>query len=224
MAEPLTHQPFLALNANNNVRRIHPGVVKRDAKDVPLSSKKIREILSSKERAQREPDRALVDASQPKQAPSPEPPPEPKEAEPVATRKKTGPKKGHQRSPESIAKQKATLARKKRKKARAAASNGNGDSPAMGAKSAFVRAHPELDAVELVKLGKKEGIPLKLGYIYNVRSLVRKEAAGEGSTRRARAVRESNGPGSNGASIGDLLRTIKESTAEIERRLSALSL
>jgi hypothetical protein len=40
----------------------------------------------------------------------------------------------------------------------------------LGAKAAFVRANPNATAQELVKLGKKQGIPLTAGHVYNIRA------------------------------------------------------
>lgn len=92
MAEPLTHQPFMALNANNQATRVHPGVVRRHAKDAPLSSTQFRRITGA------EPDRQHVDlklVSSPRGVAlptDPPAPPEPKavEPEPVAAKKRKG--------------------------------------------------------------------------------------------------------------------------------------
>lgn len=115
-------------------------------------------------------------------------------------------KKSSTRTPESIAKQRATIAAKKKaNRARA---------PRSESKAAFVNQHPTIAAAELVKLAAKSGIKLSASYIYNIRS---------GYTRGGATVRP---PAfmTGGDSIGDLLARIKEATAEIERRLTALSL
>lgn len=217
MSEPLKHQPFLSLNANK-VEKVRDGVVKRNAPDVPLSSGKIRQLFdqrkaSTREKAQREPDRTLVDVSQPRQAPLPMPVAEPAESEPESVaRKKTGPAKGHQRSPESIAKQKATLAKKKRGKKR---------EPRTGEKKAFVLANPSVGVPELVKLAAKDGMKILPSYVYSLRSLGKKNGA---APRTPKKQPSSNGPSSNGASVGDLLETIASAAIEIKRRLSQLTL
>ena len=176
----------MALNADKKTRRtvvarIHPGVIVH---------------RSSKETAQREPDRVLVEVPQPVES----------EPEPVAGKKK--------RSPEAIAKQKATLASKKRSRA---ASNGTG---AKGEKAAFIRNHPDVPAPELVKVGKKQGLKFSASLVYMVRK------ADRGSTRKKapKAQPLSHGPSPNGASIGELLQTIADSALEIKRRLSQLTL
>ncbi len=88
MAEPLKHQPFLALNANlNKVTPIRNGVVRRLPKDSPISSKRLAEIMAKL------PDRTHVDGSettmvsQPRQPPLPQEQPTEREPEPVATKK-----------------------------------------------------------------------------------------------------------------------------------------
>lgn len=113
MAETLKHQPFaqplMALNADkkpkSNVTRLHPTVVVRR----PFAR----------------------DTAQPRQAPLPGMEPPAEVAEPVAAKKRPG-QKGYKRSPESIAKQKATYAAKKA--ARAADGNGARKSKRVGKK------------------------------------------------------------------------------------------
>jgi hypothetical protein len=39
-----------------------------------------------------------------------------------------------------------------------------------GAKAAFVRANPKMAPAELVKQGKKQGLSLTVGHIYNIRA------------------------------------------------------
>ena len=41
---------------------------------------------------------------------------------------------------------------------------------AHGSKAAFVRANPTIKAPDLVELGKKQGIALTVGHIYNIRA------------------------------------------------------
>lgn len=120
------------------------------------------------------------------------------EPEPVAA------KKTNKRSPESIAKQKATLARKKRSKARSKVPPGT--------KAAFVRANPTVAAPELVKLAAKQGIKLTASHVYSLRSAAKLSAP------------PAHGPSSNAASIGELLETIADAALEIKRRLSQLTL
>lgn len=119
-----------------------------------------------------------------------------------------GPKKGTKRSPEAIAKQKATLARKKRRGLKKAP---------IGAKSEFVRAHPTVAAPELVKLAAKQGLKLTASHVYNIRA----EAKANGAASKPRQL---NGPSSNAASIGELLEQIADAALEIKRRLSQLTL
>jgi hypothetical protein len=41
----------------------------------------------------------------------------------------------------------------------------------MGTKAAFVRSNPNLPAQELVTLAEKQGIPLTVGHVYNIRAI-----------------------------------------------------
>lgn len=206
MAESLKHQPFLSLNASR-VEKVRDGVVRRNAPDVPLSSSKIRKLFeekaSTREKAEREPDRTLVDVSQPRQAPLPgiEPQPTESEPEPVAAKKK------RTRSPESIAKFKATLASKRKAK---------GEAEKPGAKKEFILAHPGMPAKELIKLGAPQGLKLTIGYIHSTRSL---EKSGRGPRRKP--VVEAT---TKEVSIGDLLQTIANAALEVKRRLAQLTL
>lgn len=142
MAEPLTSQPFLALHAAareaGKVTPIRSGVHKRAAPNMPISSKRLRELMALDPQGA---EQTLV--SQPRQPslPGDTPPETAREPEPVAAKKKRSPesiakmkatlaakreagwrpnkkkKRKYERSPESIAKQRATLAKKKRQSA-----------------------------------------------------------------------------------------------------------
>lgn len=137
----------MALNADAKkkpkatVTRIHPAVVVRD---------------STKERAQRDPDRAHVDVSQPRQAPLPldVAPAPPAEVPDVAAKKKTK-KNAKKRSPH-------------------------------GSKRAFIEAHPELSAKDLVKLGKEQGVVFTDTYVYNVRSVGKGNPTKRGKPKKKR--------------------------------------
>lgn len=200
MSRPLTHRPFAELEPT----KPEVTVIRRRTTDPESGLKLVRQIRATPLPEGPPPNARLT--------------PDPTEGEPdsVAAKKRPG-QKGYKRSPESIAKQKATLAKKKRSKKRASKKVGTGR---MGEKAAFVRAHPSVAASDLVKLAAKEGIKLNVGYIYNVRSVSKDEAP----TRAPKTQRQSHGPSSNGASIGDLLQAIVEATTEIQRRLSQLTL
>lgn len=126
------------------------------------------------------------------------------EPEPVAAKKK--------RSPEAIAKQKATLASKKRKVAKA---NGG-----QGAKAAFIRENPGIPVPELVELARKQGLGITQAHAYQVR----RSDKGRAPKKSPKTQQLSDGPSSNEASLTDLLQAIIEATSEIARRLSQLTL
>ncbi len=137
--------------------------------------------------------------------------PDPTEPEPVAKKSK--------RSPESIAKQKATIAAKKRKVVSRKVTVATGD------KAAFIRANPSVNASELVKLGKKQGIKFTASYVYNVRTLVKKEAEKSARPNGSAPVRANKPNGaSSEKSLGDLLEMISDAALEIKRRLSQLTI
>lgn len=57
----------------------------------------------------------------------------------------------------------------------------------MGTKSAFVRANPNVAAQDLLTMAEKQGIPLTVGYIYNIRASTKAKggdvkAAGKSAT------------------------------------------
>lgn len=187
----------MALNAKrkNNVHHLKPTVIVRRPNATP-------------DRSHVEGAAALKTASEPDPEPTESPEEEP---EPVAARKKTG-----KRSPESIAKQKATIARKKRSKARASKKK---RTPRSDSKAAFVRSHLNKPTAEILRLAEQRGIEISASYIYNIRA-----QSPDPTPRAPRAQRASNGPSSNGASIGDLLATAEGALNEIRRRLSQLSL
>lgn len=138
----------MALNADkprkSNVTRLHPTVIVRR----PHSFK---------------------DTEQPQQAQIPL---DDVEAPPVEVPEVAG-KKGNKRSPESIAKQKATLAKKKR---------GNKGKPVTATE--FIKAHPDVPASELVKLAAGAGIKVSASYIYNIRSVKRLNGAATRKPKR----------------------------------------
>lgn len=74
----------------------------------------------------------------------------------------------------------------------------------MGTKSAFVRANPNVAAQDLLTMAEKQGIPLTVGYIYNIRASEKAKGA-EGKT----SARSAPAPASNGSSNLDAqLRTL----------------
>jgi hypothetical protein len=66
---------------------------------------------------------------------------------------------------------------------------------ARGAKTAFIRAHANLSAKEVVEAAAKEGIKLTTAAVYNTRSLANKS---KGKQRKASTVHRVNGKGANG--------------------------
>jgi len=63
----------------------------------------------------------------------------------------------------------------------------------LGAKAAFVRSNPSATAQEIVKLGKKQGITLTAGHVYNIRADDKKrrltsDLPGSDATTRATAA------------------------------------
>lgn len=159
MSRPLTHRPFAELEPP----KPEVTVIRRRTTDPESGLSLVRQIRATPLPTDPPPNARLT--------------PDPSEPEPVA-KKKTGPAKGHKRSPESIAKQKATLAKKKTGRPRDAEG-----------KAAFIRANPDLPGRELVKLAKKQGMKLKLGYVWSIRSIVKRE---NGQTKRA-PKRQRNG-------------------------------
>jgi hypothetical protein len=70
----------------------------------------------------------------------------------------------------------------------------------LGAKAAFVRANPTATAQEIVTLGKKQGISLTVGHVYNIRAADKKTRAardGQGTELTAQTT---------GAAPGELSR------------------
>ncbi len=110
-----------------------------------------------------------------------------------------------------------------------------------GAKTAFIKANPDVPATELVEKGKKAGIPFTASYVYNVRgqgkkpgkkktgkrsaASIAKQKATLAKKKRgaARTPKERLQAQSSSESIGALLETIAMSALEIKRRLSQLT-
>lgn len=69
----------------------------------------------------------------------------------------------------------------------------------MGTKSAFVRANPNVAAQDLLTMAEKQGIPLTVGYIYNIRAATKaKRAEGKADGKSAEAPRAAGGSGLEG--------------------------
>lgn len=78
--------------------------------------------------------------------------------------------------------------------------------PPFGAKAAFVRANPSLSAQDIVLAAKKQGLPLTVGHVYNIRAEERRR-------RDAGALPPPNpatsaGAGANGVGIENQLRAL----------------
>lgn len=215
-ATPLTHQPFIALNAAaqeaSKVTPIRSGVHKRLAPSMPISSKRLREIMDA---GKGDAEQTLV--SQPRQPALPDT--SPVEIEPVATTEKS---------------------QKSEKKPH-------------GYKSKFILANPDASPNELVKEAEKQGFYLSVAMVHAVRSkakatkrkgngwakgqkrspeAVAKQRATLAAKKKA-AARQPRPPKPNGAgnkshieglTVSQLLGVIAEASAEIERRLSQLTL
>jgi hypothetical protein len=75
----------------------------------------------------------------------------------------------------------------------------------MGTKSAFVRANPSVPAQDLLAMAEKQGIPLTVGYIYNIRAATKaKQADGKAAAKSAEAPRVAAG----GSNLEGQLRTL----------------
>jgi hypothetical protein len=75
----------------------------------------------------------------------------------------------------------------------------------MGTKSAFVRANPSVPAQDLLTMAEKQGIPLTVGYIYNIRAA---EKAKGTETKAARSASSSASAPSGGSNLEAQLRTL----------------
>src|SRR2546421_12944669 len=64
-----------------------------------------------------------------------------------------------------------------------------------GAKTAFIRAHANLSAKEVVEAAAKEGIKLTAAAVYNTRSIANKS---KGKQRKASTGHSANGKGAHG--------------------------
>jgi hypothetical protein len=64
--------------------------------------------------------------------------------------------------------------------------------PPLGAKAAFVRANPTATAQELVALGKKQGISLTAGHVYNIRADDKRKRLAQESGGAERPVRSAS--------------------------------
>lgn len=75
----------------------------------------------------------------------------------------------------------------------------------MGAKTAFVREHPDVPPKDLLALAEKQGIPLTVGYIYNIRASTKAKGGQVAAPgRRARGA----GPVGGGSGLDVQLRTL----------------
>lgn len=159
MSRPLTHRPFAELEPP----KPEVTVIRRRTTDPESGLSLVRQIRATPLPTDPPPNARLA--------------PDPSEPEPVAAKKKKPGKKGHKRSPESIAKMKATIAAKKAR------------GEPVGAQA---------------RLGKKATLPRKK------------------KGRRGGPI--AMDPALSGGSISDLLQAIIDATAEIQRRLSQLTL
>jgi hypothetical protein len=153
-----------------------------------------------------------------------DPPPEarltPDPTEPAEVpRKKAGWPKGKKHSPEAIAKLKATLAAKRKASIK----------KYPGTKIDFIRAHMDKTVPEVMKLAKAQGISITVRHVYATRSQIRKQQS-KGEKRIERAPKSEARSRANGApapselSMTQLLDVIAKATAEVQRRLSQLTL
>lgn len=136
-------------------------------------------------------------------------------------RKKAGWPKGKKQSPEAIAKLKATLAAKRKAKEQAVFK---------GAKIDFVRAHMDKPVPEVIKLAKAQGMTLTANHVYATRSQIKKRQGKKEKQPPARAPKSEARSRVNGApapselTMAQLLDVIAKATAEVQRRLSQLTL
>lgn len=188
----------MALNADkkpekkSNLVRIHRGVVVR---------------------RQAEPDRSLVDTGQPQQEPLPG-----IEAAPAEVPKPG--QLGSKRTPESIAKQKATLAAKKRKKTSKRTTPEQKEIALARVKALLKSGNGKTQAVVSVAKEMKLGKTIVFRWLAEDGSV----PAPKGRDRSLAPRATAKPPASSALTVGGLLTVIKEATAEIERRLSQLSL
>jgi hypothetical protein len=77
----------------------------------------------------------------------------------------------------------------------------------MGTKSAFVRANPNVPAQDLLAMAEKQGIPLTVGYIYNIRASTKAKGGEVKAAGRATAERGA-APASGGSGLEAQLRTL----------------
>jgi len=91
----------------------------------------------------------------------------------------------------------------------------------LGAKAAFVRANPDATAQQVVALGKKQGIPLTLGHVYNIRTEDRKKQQNTSSPSDAGPAV----PGSpvSGSSVSGSMRSAR-GTSQADAELRSLVL
>jgi hypothetical protein len=78
---------------------------------------------------------------------------------------------------------------KKRATKRKQSSSANGASPAFGSKTAFVRAHPNKTAQEVVAAAEQQGLTLTVGYVYNIRATAKKNGGAVATPARGVASR-----------------------------------
>lgn len=222
MAEPLTHKPFIALNAAAKeaakVTPIRSGVHRRIAPSMPISSKRLREIMAA---GKGDAEQTLV--SQPRQPPLPGT--SPVESEPVATTEKSqkSEKKPHgyktkfimanpDASPADLVKEaekqgfylSAAMVHAVRSKAKVTKRKGNGW--AKGQKRS-----PESVAKQRETIAAKK-------------KATARQPKAEARSRPPKANGAGNSPHIEGLTISQLLGVIAAASAEIERRLSQLTL
>jgi hypothetical protein len=78
----------------------------------------------------------------------------------------------------------------------------------LGAKAAFVRSNPSATAQELVKLGKKQGISLTAGHVYNIRAEAKRRRLSADVPGTEIAARAATTPRSASNQLDVQLRTL----------------
>jgi hypothetical protein len=74
----------------------------------------------------------------------------------------------------------------------------------MGTKAAFVRANPNVAAQELVAMAEKQGIPITVGHVYNIRALDKSRQA----ERQAKPPERTAAPQPGSSGLDAQLRTL----------------
>lgn len=194
MPETLTHRPFETIKAERKITRLHPGVVKRGKLQL-----------------------SLVD--QPRQAPLPVVDAPPEVQQPPVPQSKVSRREFADPETRTIA-----VAR-----IRSLIDAGNGRKASIATVAKELAFSPSTVNKWLIRAGKmaakkKKRSPEAIAKMKA--TIAAKKAAGLTGKKKRKYVRRAvaNNESQDGTSIGDLLRTIKAATAEIERRLSQLSL